>query len=46
VIALYDQGLSNCRSPEEVKELCSMRALAVAQVEAAQMLKMEVFNLQ
>ena len=46
VIGMYDQGLANCRSPEEVKELCSMRALAVAQVEAAQMLKMETFSMQ
>ena len=46
VIDLYDQGLKHCRSPEEVKEMCSMRALAVAQVEAAQQLKMETFNLQ
>lgn len=46
VIDLYDEGLANCRSPEEVKELCNMRILAVAQVEAAQTLKMETFFLQ
>ena len=46
VIQLYDQGLEYCRSPEEIKELCSMRALAAAQVEAATMLKMETFNMQ
>lgn len=46
VITLYDRGLENCRSPEEIKELCSMRVLAVAQVEAANMLKMETFNMQ
>lgn len=46
VISLYDRGLENCRSEEEIKELCSMRILAVAQVEAASMLKMETFNMQ
>ncbi|EEC46839.1 predicted protein [Phaeodactylum tricornutum CCAP 1055/1] len=46
VVTLYDQALANCRSEEEIKELCSMRILAVAQVEAASMLKMESFNMQ
>jgi len=46
VVVLYDTGLKNCRSPEEIKELCSMRTLAEAQVEAAAMLKMETFNMQ
>jgi import receptor subunit TOM70 len=46
VIELYDQGIENCRSPEELKELCGMRALGVAQVAAATMLKMETFNMQ
>ena len=46
VIELYDQALDNCRTPEDLKELCSMRILAVAQVEAAALLKMETFNLQ
>ena len=46
VITLYDQALENCRSPEEIKELCSMRALAVAQVEAASSLGMETFTMQ
>lgn len=46
VIELYDRALEMCRSPEEIKELCGMRVLAVAQVEAASMLKMETFNLQ
>ena len=46
VIDLYDRGLENCRSPEEIKELCSMRVLAVAQVDAATVLKMETFNVQ
>ena len=46
VISLYDRGLENARSPEEIKELCGMRVLAVAQVEAAAALKMETFNFQ
>mmetsp|Transcript_20888 Transcript_20888/g.45310 ORF Transcript_20888/g.45310 Transcript_20888/m.45310 type:complete len:659 (-) Transcript_20888:76-2052(-) len=46
VIELYDRALENCRTTEDLKELCSMRILAVAQVEAATMLKMETFNLQ
>ena len=46
VIKLYDRALENCRTTEDLKELCSMRVLAVAQVEAATMLKMETFNLQ
>lgn len=44
VVQLYDKGLENCRSPEEIKELCGMRALAIAQIEAATQLKMETFN--
>lgn len=46
VIKLYDKGLEHCRSPEEIKDLCGMRILTVAQVDAATMLKMETFNLQ
>lgn len=45
VVDLYDKALSNCRSPEEIKELCSMRCLAVAQIDAATMLKMVTFNM-
>jgi mitochondrial import receptor subunit TOM70 len=45
VIKLYDRALENCRTPEELKELCSMRVLAVAQVDAATLLKMETFNM-
>jgi import receptor subunit TOM70 len=46
VIELYDVALEYCRSPEEIKEVCSMRILAVAQVDAATMLNMESFNMQ
>lgn len=45
VIELYDQALSNCRAPEEIKEVCSMRLLAVAQVDAANVLGMETFSM-
>jgi hypothetical protein len=42
---LYDTALQKCRTAEEIKDLCGMRILAVAQVEAAEQLKMETFNL-
>lgn len=46
VVFLYDQGLGYCRTEEELKDLCSMRILTVAQVAAATQLKMETFNMQ
>lgn len=46
VVELYDCGLKYCRTAEELKDLCSMRILTVAQVEAASQLKMETFNMQ
>ena len=46
VISLYDQGLENCRTKEELRDLCSMKLLTQAQVDAAQNLKMETFNMQ
>lgn len=46
VVELYDNGLKYCRTAEELKDLCSMRILTVAQVEAASKLKMETFNMQ
>lgn len=45
VVSLNDQALANCRSPEEIKEVCSMRILAVAQVDAANVLRMETFQM-
>jgi mitochondrial import receptor subunit TOM70 len=45
VVKLYDRALENCRTAEELKELCSMRILAVSQVDAATLLKMESFNM-
>jgi len=46
VVDLYDQGLKFCRTANELKDLCSMRILTVAQVEAASQLKMDTFNMQ
>jgi Tfp pilus assembly protein PilF len=46
VIRLYDRGLENCRTLEEVNQLCQMRIMAVAQVQAAEDLKMETFSMQ
>jgi len=45
VIDLYEKGLQNCRTQEEMRELCSMSMLARAQVDAARQLKMETFNM-
>jgi len=45
VVGLYDRGLGECRSKEELKDLCSMKVLAVAQIEAATQLKMETFSM-
>jgi Tfp pilus assembly protein PilF len=45
VIDLYEQGLANCRTAEEVKELCGMLALAKSQVAAAIQLGIEKFNM-
>eukprot|EP00526_Cylindrotheca_closterium_P005240 CAMPEP_0113627576 /NCGR_PEP_ID=MMETSP0017_2-20120614/14284_1 /TAXON_ID=2856 /ORGANISM="Cylindrotheca closterium" /LENGTH=626 /DNA_ID=CAMNT_0000537841 /DNA_START=43 /DNA_END=1923 /DNA_ORIENTATION=+ /assembly_acc=CAM_ASM_000147 len=46
VIKLYDQGLTYCRTKDEMKDLCSMKLLTQAQVDAATMLKMETFSMQ
>lgn len=46
VVALYDGGLEHCRTAEELKEICSMRAITVAQIEAAHALKMETLSMQ
>jgi mitochondrial import receptor subunit TOM70 len=46
VISLYDQGLANCRTKEELRDLCSMKLLTQAQVDAAASLKMETFSMQ
>jgi len=45
VVGLYETGLENCRTKEEMKELCSMRTLTQAQVDAARALNMETFNM-
>ena len=46
VVELYDNGIKYCRTADELKDLCSMRILTIAQIEAANQLKMETFNMQ
>ena len=46
VVELYDKALEYCRTPEEMKEICSMRILTVAQIDAAHALRMETLNMQ
>ncbi|KAL7464643.1 hypothetical protein ACHAXS_004980 [Conticribra weissflogii] len=46
VVSLYDKGLEYCRTPEELKDICNMRILTVAQIDAAHALHMETLNMQ
>ena len=46
VVDLYDRGLEYCRTSEEIKDICSMRILTVAQIDAAQALQMETLSMQ
>jgi len=46
VISLYDRALENCRTQDEIRDICGVRLLTVAQVEAAVMLGMETFSVQ
>lgn len=46
VVELYDQGLSYCRTKEEMKDLMGMKLLTQAQVDGATALKMEAFSHQ
>jgi import receptor subunit TOM70 len=46
VVDLYDKALEYCRSPEEMKDICSMRILTVAQIDAAHTLRMETLQMQ
>ena len=46
VVELYDRGLEYCRSPEEFKDICSMRILTMAQIDAAEALNMQTLNMQ
>ncbi len=46
VIELYDRGLEYCRTPDEIKDICSMRILTIAQIDAAHALQMETLNMQ
>jgi len=44
VVELYDRGLRECRSKDELNDLCSMKVLTMAQINAAMQLKMETFR--
>lgn len=46
VLKMYEQGLSYCRTKDEMKDLCGMKILTQAQVDAAKNLKMETFSMQ
>lgn len=46
VVGLYNRGLKYCRTEDELKDICSMRILTVAQIEAAKALHMETLNMQ
>lgn len=46
VVSLYDRGLKYCRTADDLKDIVSMRILAIAQVEAAKTLKMDTLNMQ
>jgi len=46
VVDLYDKGLKYCRTSEELKDICCMRILTLAQIDAAHALKMETLNMQ
>ncbi len=46
VVELYDKGLEFCRTPGELTDICSMRILTVAQIDAAHALHMETLNMQ
>lgn len=45
VIPLYNEGLMYCHRSEEMKDILSMKILAIAQVEAANTLKMDTFSI-
>mmetsp|Transcript_52233 Transcript_52233/g.59185 ORF Transcript_52233/g.59185 Transcript_52233/m.59185 type:complete len:646 (-) Transcript_52233:29-1966(-) len=46
VVDLYDNGLSTCRTKEEMKDLMGMKLLTQAQVDGATAMKMESFSTQ
>jgi len=46
VVSLYDRGLKYCRTADDLKDIVSMRILAIAQVDAAKALKMDTLNMQ
>lgn len=46
VLKMYEKGLSHCRTKDDMKDLCGMKILTQAQVDAATILKMETFGMQ
>lgn len=44
VIKIYDEAMGYCRSKEEMKVICNMRVLTVAQVDAATLLGMTTLS--
>jgi mitochondrial import receptor subunit TOM70 len=46
VVKLYDVALEHCRTAEEMRDICGVRLLTQAQVDAASMLNMETFGMQ
>jgi len=44
VVKLYDEAMSYCRSKDEMKDVCNMRILTVAQIDAATMLGMTTLS--
>ena len=44
VVKLYDEAMMHCRSKDEMKDICNMRILTVAQVDAASMLGMTTLS--
>jgi len=45
VISLYNEGLAYCHKREEMRDILSMKILAIAQVEAATILRMDTFSI-
>jgi len=44
VVNLYDTAMSYCRSKDEMKDICNMRILTVAQIDAATLLGMTTLS--
>jgi len=44
VVKLYDEAMMHCRSKDEMKDICNMRILTVAQIDAASLLGMTTLS--